>query len=246
MFVNLRTPAMVYNWFERVSTIIYPARCLLCGDSGHQGLDICQHCLNDLPWNRQPCQRCALPLPSSATTALCGQCLANPPDFEHSIAALEYNPLSSWLISGLKFRNQLGHGRLLGRILAEQIAASAAWLPDYIVPVPLHRQRLGERGYNQALEIARPIARQLGLPLNIRLVSRQRKTDAQSGLKRAARQKNMHGAFSVQRSLQGQSVAIVDDVVTTTATVRELAKCLRKAGAARIQVWAVARAGGGK
>ncbi|MDX1496537.1 MAG: ComF family protein [Salinisphaeraceae bacterium] len=244
-FVNQPIPRKVYNLIERVSAIIYPPHCLLCGDSGHRDLDLCPACYRDLPWNEHHCPRCAVPMqppPGGTVNSPCGQCLADPPAFEHSIAALEYNPTTGWLVSGLKFRKQLSHARLLGQLLAEQVSATASWLPDRIIPVPLHRQRLRERGYNQALEIARPVARKLGLPLDIRTAHRQRHTEAQSELKRKARQKNMRGAFSVARSLEGQSIAIVDDVVTSTATVAELAKALCEAGAERIQVWAVARA----
>lgn len=236
------------RWFgaisglNRVSSIIYPPRCLLCGAAGYDGRDLCRGCANDLPWNTNACRQCALPLAAQADGEICGQCLADPPAFEHSLAALRYAAVPGWLIAGLKFRDQLNHARLLGDLLAERLQASGLAVPQRMIPVPLHPDRQRERGYNQALEIARPVARRLGLRLDLTTVRRLRHTQAQSDLKLKARRRNIRGAFAVRRPLNGEAVAILDDVVTSTATVRELATALRRAGAGEITVCSVARA----
>jgi len=114
-------------------------------------------------------------------------------------------------------------------------------MPEIIIPVPLHRTRLRERGFNQALEIARPIARSLSIPVDYKSCERVRKTSAQSLLPAAERRKNIKGAFRVTRPIAARHVAILDDVMTTGHTVQELAATLRKAGVERIDVWVVAR-----
>ena len=134
-------------------------------------------------------------------------------------------------------------GRALGLLLAEVLEdrCSTAGI-DVLVPVPLHRRRLRERGFNQAFELARPVAARTGLPLVIRGIQRQANTRAQSLLAAADRHSNMHGAFGVTRNLKGMNVAIVDDVITTGATVNALAASLHGAGAEAIHAWALARA----
>jgi ComF family protein len=149
------------------------------------------------------------------------------------------------LVTGAKYRRRLQDARLLGELLAESLAVAvreAAVEPvDLVVPVPLHRQRLGERGYNQALEIARPVAKQLRLPLQPGICKRVRATAEQAGLRAAERRRNLRSAFAAAPSVRGARVAIVDDVITTGSTVAAVAQSLRRAGASEIQAWVVAR-----
>lgn len=146
------------------------------------------------------------------------------------------------LESRFKFRGDLAAGALLSALWLRAVAPDP--LPAAIVPVPLSRERLRERGFNQALELARPIARALERPLLPRLLIRARHTIAQSSLGRRERLRNVRGAFALA---PGQKpplhVALLDDVLTTGATLRECAKVLRRAGATTIEVWAIARAG---
>jgi ComF family protein len=232
----------VYHRLQRLPQLLYPPRCLLCGAAGQQDRDLCADCAADLPHNRHPCARCALPLPpGSPADALCGACTQQAPAFDRCYAALQYDELTGILISRLKFHNKLSHGRLLSQLLIDYLAQRQAPLPDLILPVPLHRQRLRERGYNQALEIARPIGRHFALPVRARLCQRIRTTPAQTGLDRKTRQRNLRKAFQLTGKVDGHAIALLDDVVTTGATVSELAKLLKRAGAARVDVWAVAR-----
>ncbi len=144
------------------------------------------------------------------------------------------------LVARFKYSGALFHGRLLGALLAEAVAEREV---DALVPVPLHPERLAERGYNQASEIARPVGRCLGVPVRTDLCRRVRATPPQTGLPAGDRRGNVAGAFAAHGSCEGLHLAVVDDVLTTGATAAGLARCLYRAGADAVQVWAVARGG---
>ena len=226
-----------------LATALWPARCLVCGDPGEDGRDLCGHCDRDLPWSGVACIRCALPLPAAlpgeATT--CTLCEHEPPPIRHTHAAFSYAVPLDRLLPQLKFHGDLATGRLCARLMAERFADLPA--PDALVPVPLHGKRLRERGYNQAREIAAPLARQLGAPLRDDLLRRVRHTQAQSRLDADARQANLEDAFLVRdtRPLPAH-VVLVDDVMTTGATLHAAAWALREAGVRRVDAWVVARA----
>jgi len=233
---------MVYNWIETTLLALYPPTCVLCGGRGAADRDLCAGCAADLPRNGNPCRRCAEPLPVGAPPgSLCGHCLRSPPAFDLCRAPYLYAPPADWLIGRLKFRAHLAHGRVLGALLGDHLADLAVPRPELIVPMPLHRARLRERGFNQAIELARPLGRRLGIPLALDLVQRVRPGRPQSGLEKSRRRANVRGAFAVQRSLEARHLAIVDDVLTTGASAGELAGTLRRAGAERVEVWVVAR-----
>jgi ComF family protein len=232
----------VYSWLKKLPSFLYPARCLLCSAAGVHERDLCIGCAEDLLHNHHPCACCALPLPpGSPPGSLCGICSRKRPAFDRCYAALQYDDNTGFLISGLKFHQKLNHARLLSQLLIDYLEQQRAPLPDLILPVPLHRQRLRERGYNQALEIARPIGRHFGLPIEPRLCRRVRATPAQTGLDRKTRRKNLRQAFHLTDQVEGQTIALLDDVVTTGSTVAELAKLLKRSDATRVDVWAVAR-----
>lgn len=218
---------------------LLPARCLLCGAAGHDDLDLCRDCAAELPRNRVCCARCALPLALPA--ALCGRCQRRAPPWDGAWAPFRYGWPVDRLESRFKFGGDLAAGRSLAALwLRESRPVS---LPDLILPVPLHRVRLRQRGHNQALELARPLARALGLPLRHDLLSRPRATAPQSELDAVARRRNVRGAFALHPDAEPPAhVAIVDDVMTTGSTLAECARLLRKAGASRIDVWVLARA----
>lgn len=229
--------------------LLMPPTCVLCGATGDRGLDLCAGCRVELPGIAPCCGRCALPLPPGRTDGgLCGRCQLHPPPFEQCLAAFRYQDPLPLLVAGIKFRNRMNHIRLLGALLAEamtdQVMASASPAmapPDAIIPVPLHYRRLRERGYNQALELSRHLSRRLHLPVDAAACARHRPTPPQSSLERKERLANMRGAFATRERQDGRHLVIVDDVVTTGATVAELARSLRQAGAARVDVWCLAR-----
>ncbi|PKM44627.1 MAG: amidophosphoribosyltransferase [Gammaproteobacteria bacterium HGW-Gammaproteobacteria-1] len=231
---------LVDDCINYVQSLLYPPTCLLCGAPGADGLDLCPGCLRSLPWNTACCVRCAAPLPAAG---LCGQCLKRPPSFDAALTPLLYRPPLDWLLQGYKFNRRLPPGRVLAELLRRHLLRHVDTLPDLILPVPLHPARLRERGYNQALELARPLARALDIPLAAGLARRIRATATQSLLPAEERRRNVRGAFELAGPLRARHVAIVDDVIATGSTVGELARLLRRAGAERVEVWAVARAG---
>jgi ComF family protein len=238
--VNRIWPQLVDGPWHRLGAALWPARCLACGETGSGGLDLCPPCRTALPWNRQACSRCAIPLPTSDGTATCGRCLRRPPPLDQVRSACLYGaPLDRWL-PRFKFHHDLAAGRLLAQLLAA--ACADAPRPQALVPVPLHRARLRRRGYDQALELAKPLARALDLPLQSRLLQRVRPTVPQSELSAAARRRNLRDAFVVAADAALPAhVVLVDDVMTTGATLHAAARALRRAGVARVDAWVCAR-----
>jgi ComF family protein len=230
---------------ETALSAMFPPTCVLCGATGqHQmsGLDLCSGCAADLPTNGNACPRCALPFETQGLHGTpCAACQRRPPPFDHGLAAFRYAGAVPSLIGDAKFRGRLNVVRLLGQLLAERLLTEALPLPDVIVPVPLHAARQRQRGYNQALEIARIVGRELALPVDPAILARIHPTPPQTGLAAPARRRNLRGAFRVMGDVSGGHLAVLDDVVTTGSTVREIGAMLRLAGAQEIQIWAVAR-----
>lgn len=219
---------------------IFP--CLLCGTAQSNHLGICPACEQALPRNLSACQLCARPIPATSQTRLCGQCLNSPPPSHQAYVPYLYAAPLDALITGLKFRQRLHNARLLSGLLAQYLHEHLPSCPECIVPVPLHPSRLRERGYNQALELARPLARSLGMKLEKNLVRRIRKTQPQTDLKQAARAANLRGAFQITRPPGYQHIALVDDVITSGHTINALAKAFRRVGVKKVDVWVIARA----
>jgi ComF family protein len=233
---------VVGPWIEYLVAKLYPPTCVLCGAPGDQGLDLCLGCLGDMPHNRHCCSRCALPLPPEHQAGnVCGECQRRPPPFDRCHAAFRYEDPVPMLVSAAKFRSRLNIARLLGVCLLRSLRERGEALPTLIIPVPLHPRRLRERGYNQALELARPVSQGLGLPLDTKSCIRVQSTAPQAGLEKKARRRNVRGAFRAVRPPSARHVALIDDVVTTGSTVSELTKVLHRAGVERVDVWTVAR-----
>lgn len=219
---------MMRQWvdrhLDRLGGLVLPPRCVLCGSRGQPPcLDLCLGCQASLR---------AAAEPTRVDRGVLRRCFA-----PYAYAA----PLDH-LVQALKYRGQLATGRVLGTLLADRIAGVGLHREvDLIVPVPLHAARHAERGFNQSCEIARQLGRRLRVPVDERLASRRRPTPPQVGLPLAERQRNLAGAFCA-RAVPGLRVAIVDDVTTTGATLRELAGALLGAGAAAVDAWCVAHA----
>jgi ComF family protein len=243
--VNLDSPVKwLRGAMEWTESTLFPPTCVLCADAGQSTrLDLCAGCASDLPLNDCACPQCGEPLPESAAAKHCGECLRRPPRFHAAHCAYRYGFPVDHLVRGLKYSGRMPYARVLGDLLAQQLAHRQSSVPNFIVPVPLAEQRFRERGFNQAIEIGRELESQLAIPMRCDVVARIRDTREQAGLDRKGRRKNVRNAFKVLRPLNAQRVAILDDVVTTGSTVNELARVLRKAGAEHIEVWAVARAG---
>ena len=237
--VNYSASLKVNKSRRNVQEFLFPTLCALCGGYGQRGRELCCGCERDLPAITVACTQCGAPLPAPGR---CGRCQLRPPAYGRTVAIYHYRPPLDTLVKRLKFKNDLHLARLLGGLMAERLTATDITMPDVIVPVPLHVRRLRERGFNQALELARPIAERLAIPLDWHHVIRTRATDPQSDLPAKLRSRNVKGAFSVAAGFTAQTVAIVDDVMTTGHTVNELALTLRRTGVTNICVWTCARA----
>ncbi len=231
---------MVYQWTKKLQSWLLPWTCLLCGAPGDKDHDLCPGCHAALPLNRYACQCCGIPL-GTRIELPCGQCQRHPPPFQRTFAPLLYQPPVDYLLKELKFHHQLTVARLLGDWLGEMLVHRQTPLPECIIPVPLHPARLRERGFNQALELARPIARRCNIPLVTKAVRRIRHTTPQVQLDLKARRGNVRGAFSANQMVLSRHVAVIDDVITTGNTITEVARVLRSAGVEEIEVWSCAR-----
>jgi ComF family protein len=237
-----KTMNLVYNWLDIIQNTLLPPTCILCGNSGYNAQDICGACLGRLPKNRDCCYRCAESFPApTAIPTLCGRCLGELPAFDASHAPYQHQDEIRYLVTGLKFGAQFKNARLLGRLLAESVDI-AAGKPDCIIPVPLHKARYHERGFNQAVEIARTVSTVLQIPIDFTSCVRHKDTPHQTGLSAKKRRKNLRRAFSLRRTVQADHVVILDDVMTTGSTVNALATVLKKNGIGRVDVWVCARA----
>ena len=210
--------------------------CLLCGTN--TGEDFCAACYRDLP--QLPVNHCPVCLWPVPTGEICGSCLKKPPAFTRTLAALRYTFPADALIHALKYQTNLAIAPVLAKLFIARLKTLEK-MPDIIVPMPLHPIRLRERGFNQAMEISRTIAKQTGIALLPDSCSRVKHTPPQTGLPWKERQKNIRRAFSCKMDVAGKHVAIVDDVMTTGTTLNELAKVLRRQGASEISNWVIAR-----
>ena len=230
---------MVNNWslFKQFGA---PAECWLCQAPADEPAGLCHCCYRELAHNHAACAVCAEPLPARGD--VCGHCLSQPPGYDSAHIPFIYSAPLDRLISQFKFHNNLAAGRLLAMLWLRSLEQSSVSQAECIIPVPLHPQRLRQRGYNQALEFARPLARVLQLPIEHRLCARHKPTRMQSELSLKERRKNLRHAFSLKHEHHYKHVVIVDDVVTSGNTVNELARTLKQSGVENVQVWAIARA----
>ena len=222
-----------------------PSQCEVC--RRFDAARLCLACIERFAPTVTRCQRCALRVGGGVD--ICGQCLRTPPPFEHTVCAVDYAFPWDQLIVGMKFFDQPELAAPLAALLVQAVRAALARLPTplpaLVLPVPLARARLAERGYNQAWELARRAAAALHLPAHAALLLRPIETAHQADLTRQQRLANLRAAFVVDESqrivVAGQRVALVDDVLTTGATAQEATLALLRGGAAAVDVWVIAR-----
>lgn len=243
--VNFLQCRQVDQWRRRLIDALYPPRCRLCGDAGAAGIDLCHECRCELPWNRTACPRCAHPLTTETAArhgeTACPQCRHRPARFDAAMAPLLYEPPAEGLIHRFKFHGQLADGRLLGVLLARAVARRGTAPPQAVIPIPSHRTRLRERGFEPTREIARWLRRELPELRILDALEKRRATPMQSALPARQRRGNVRGAFTLRHHNLPRHIAVLDDVVTTGATIEEAARMLRGAGVERLELWAVAR-----
>ncbi|WP_295877258.1 ComF family protein [uncultured Zhongshania sp.] len=227
---------------NKLSYRVVSGRCILCQSHSLRDLDLCQHCQNDLPWLATYCARCALPLPENYRDTQCGRCLRKPPVFTHCYCALSYGFPVDRLIAGFKHQNQLHYGAILSALWLKHCQDQLDAVPDALVPVPMHWRRRISRGFNQSLLIAKDLGSALNIPI-YHAVNHPRASHSQQGLSAAARRKNLRQAFSFNSAydIKGKHLAVIDDVVTTTATANTMAAILARNGAKQVDIWCLAR-----
>jgi len=204
--------------------------CVQCLQPSHLGYNLCMTCQLALPWLDQSslCQRCALPLAES-TDNCCVRCIQNPPVFDRAYALLSYDKTTAHFLHQYKFQHQLHYGKILAALLGQaaiQLEHSFV-ATEAIIPVPLHYWRQVKRGFNQCVQLAKPLAKTVTLPLDTRYVLKCRRTKAQHTLSGVQREANVTNVFKVGALRSYQHVTLIDDVMTTGETLNALARCLK-------------------
>ena len=231
---------------EGAADAVAPCHCAVCGLRSNRPLELCEPCERELPWLEYACAQCALPLASEGT--LCGQCLRRPPAFDAAVAACLFTEPIAGFVHALKDAGQFAMAPVLVELLAQPVAdrVADAGRPDLLVPMPLHWTRRWRRGFNQARLLAsglrrHPLLVDFELKIDSRLCRRLRPTPSQRALSATQRHRNLRDAMDCIAPVDGLTVAIVDDVLTTGASADALAAALKQAGAAQVEVWCVAR-----
>ncbi len=236
---------MVSKYLNSLLDQLAPCICQLCGQPSARPVALCAACQQSLATNPVACPVCALPL---AAALLCGQCQAQAPGFATTTAPYLYTPPLDEFIKRFKFSADRSQLPLLSELMSQPLvrALERNGRPDLLVPVPLHWRRQWQRGFNQSSLLARhwcrhPLLRAWNLQVDDRLCRRTRATKPQHNLEHARRQSNIHRAFKCRRTVSGLHLVVVDDVMTTGATVATLARELQRQGAARVDIWCCAR-----
>lgn len=257
---------MVNRLLDQLSFILFPGCCLICQGNSHRPLDLCQPCEAELPWLIMACPRCAYPVEQAEQ--LCGQCLLKLPGFSRCVTLCHYHAPIDSLISQFKYHKRHSYGRVLATLLGQRIrqayqcplaepvskhkhiqdqaaalpADQQPLLPDLIAPVPMHWRRKLSRGFNHCEQLAEQLSQQLQLPVFYGL-QRIRNSRPQQGLSAEQRRRNLQGAFMVRRKqrIDGLTIALLDDVITTGSTAEALSQLLLSAGAREVHIWSLAR-----
>ncbi|MDQ8039398.1 MAG: ComF family protein [Rickettsiella sp.] len=222
----------------------FPYTCILCSEVTKREIDLCLECEKSLPWLGHVCIHCTAPL-CFESNAVCGTCLKKPFPFSKTCILFSYTEPIRKLITGIKFQRRLLYANILGNLLAEKLTLlyQNENLPEILIPVPLYKKRLHQRGFNQAMELARPIRKRLNIPIDYKSCQRIHNTAAQTTLPANQRSTNVKNAFAVleQKNVRNKHIAILDDVMTTGHTLIEFSRPLYDAGVKKIDVWCCAR-----
>ena len=242
--ISLFLGVIMHSLLKQFTQHLFPNHCLLCDLKCGSQQFICTNCFDALPLHRVGCKQCGLPIKETESEIRCGKCISNPPSFDNTFSLFEYAAPISTLIWQLKFHGNLSIAQLFAQYWIDSIDQFYApnTLPNLIIPVPLHASRLKQRGFNQALEIAKPIGKYFHIPVDTKTCIRIKNTQAQSSLHAQKRKHNVDNAFGLSYSITAKHVAILDDVMTTGNTVSEISHLLKKVGVEKVDVWCCARA----
>ena len=225
-------------WLNNLLFAIFPGTCVVCDASTHRKLDLCADCEQELPWLSHACSSCGIPLPEGNT--VCGRCLFKPPPFTRCYSSFVYKYPIDRLILDFKENQKLFIGNLLTALLIKSFPVNFT-PPDLLVPIPLHKSALKRRGFNQSREIAKILSDNWSIPMDSRNCTRTVKTIPPKSLHLTDRADNTRGAFAIDKPDQGERIAIIDDVVTTGATVAEFTRLILGNGAGSAEVICIAR-----
>ena len=226
------------RFYALINRLLDPAICMGCAHGIEAGQWFCANCLIELKCVNSPCTLCGLE--TATKDSFCAACLYDPPRWQKLVAPLIYQGLSRDLLLQLKYAESLHPANsLVTRLIDYYRNISPA--PEVLLPVPLHQQRLLDRGYNQAFEIARILSQLLDIPVDTRALRRIRDTTSQSGLSAAKRRENIRHAFVYQPKTPYVHVAVVDDIITTGSTANEITKTIHGAGCPQVEIWGLAR-----
>ncbi|MGI9310398.1 MAG: ComF family protein [bacterium] len=217
---------------------LLPRRCPICAARGN---GFCPDCRELLPWIVVGCEVCGMELHQAG---VCGECQSGRRYYDRAVIPFKYSEPVSAQIKALKYRGQLRHAHDLAAMICTRVWNDSREMPAVLVPIPLHRKRLRQRGFNQSLEVARSIGDELGIEVDHALLARIKHTIPQTGLSKSARAKNVKGAFQANTKAKANAIAhiaLVDDVVTSGSTANEAARALKAAGVKTVSIWAAAR-----
>lgn len=221
---------------------LWPTRCLICLQTVAITSPIehlCPSCFELLPWNTPACARCAQPLPMAL--AYCAHCLGKSMRQERSYILFHYTPpISDW-IHAAKFEASFIHCRLLSQLLSHTLAHRSTPWPQRVLPIPLHPRRLRQRGYNQAVEMARTVCARFEIPMDKQSLQRYRYSQPQSKLALKKRKDNVRDSFQLQRPLNVSHIALLDDVTTSGNTLEAASKALLVQGPLELEYWCIAK-----
>ncbi len=233
-----RWSAVLPRAAEGLLSLLFPPECISCGRLLPEETVVCESCLGEIRAAALACRRCGAPVGRHAETAECPSCRSRRFHFHRVVAAARYEGTTRRLVLQMKYARRRSAARFLGCLMAERVVEEGlAGSLDLLVPVPLHPYRLAERSFNQAELLAREVAEQTGIPLHTDILVRTVNTPPQVSLSASRRRSNVEGAFRIIGRvdlLEGKTVGVVDDVLTTGATISECARVLRRAGVVRV------------